>query len=212
MKRARFAGSRRKRASMRWRSRHSARSVRAVMPLSSRCRCSGRNASSIAAGPPLEQRLVAHVAGARRSRWNSSSIGDRRRVAVGKQARVQVLQQDRVDLPHDLGGAVVALHQLLARAPAPACRRGRARARARSAGRTPAGPRAGRAGSGGARAARRSGAPAATTARASPHRDEARCARARASVRPKPAARAIHSTVCRSRRPPGLSLTLGSRL
>ena len=30
---------------------------------------------------------------------------------------MQVLQQDDVHLPHDLGRAVVALHQLLARAP-----------------------------------------------------------------------------------------------
>ncbi len=30
-------------------------------------------------------------------------------------------------------------------------------------------------------------------------------------LRPRPAARAIHSTVCRSRSPPGLSLTFGSR-
>ena len=84
------------------------------MPFSSGCRCSVRNASSIAAGRVSNrsssrdvEQLVDHL-----------EIGvERRRLgARRKQPRVQVLQQDHVDLAHELGRAVVALHQLLARA------------------------------------------------------------------------------------------------
>ena len=136
---------------MQCRSRHSARSVRAVMPLSSGWRCSSEERVEHRRGPLLEQVARRARRAARRPRWKSSSIGTGSR-GRRKQPRVQVLQQDRVDLAHELRGAVVALHQLLARALGAACRRGRAAARARPAGRTRAGPRAGRAGSAGARA------------------------------------------------------------
>ena len=36
------------------------------------------------------------------------------------------------------------------------------------------------------------------------------CASSSTHDRPKPAARAVHTIICRSRRPPGLSLTFGS--
>ena len=67
------------------------------------------------AGPPREHALVANV----------QELVDRLELVVDRdrrrgdreQPRVQVLQQDRAHLPHQPRGAVVALHQLLARAP-----------------------------------------------------------------------------------------------
>ncbi len=63
---------------------------------------------------PREQVLVAHV---QQLVDALPLVVDRhRRRRGGVEARMDVLQQDDVDLPHQLGGAVIALHQLLARA------------------------------------------------------------------------------------------------
>ena len=212
MKRARLRGIAAERARRsRCRLRHSARSVRADMPLSSRMalqrqeRVEHRRRARARTASRRARRSSSSIA------ENSASIGDRRRVATGNSRACRFCSRIDVDLAHELGGAVVALHQLLARALAPACRRGRARARAPSAGRTPGGPRAGRRDSAAARAVAPISRSCRDTARASPQRDEPVRASSR-QVRPRPAARAIHSTVCRSRSPPGLSLTFGSRL
>ena len=209
MKRARLSGSRRNAASIRCRLRHSARSVRAVMPCSSRMLLQRQERVEHRRRAALEQPLVAHV----EQLVDALEIARRSAIgAVGRgiKPRVQVLQQDRVELAHDLGRPVVALHQLLARALRRRVGAARARARARSAGRTPAGPRAGRRGSAGGRAARRSSAPARD--RRAPRRRHQAAARELAPVRPEAAARATQITICRSRRPPGLSLMFGSRL
>jgi hypothetical protein len=112
MKRARLAGSRRKAASTRLRLRHSARSVRADIPLSSGCRCIVRKLSSIAPGR-RSNNCSSRYRAARRRPENPSSIGTARGDR-GNSAGMHVLQQDDVDLRDRLRRAVVALHQVLA--------------------------------------------------------------------------------------------------
>ena len=78
---------------MRWRSRHSARSVRAVMPLQLAALLQHQERVEHRRGPALEEVLVAHVEQLVDA-LELAVDGDRRR-GGGIQACVQVLQQDR---------------------------------------------------------------------------------------------------------------------
>jgi len=151
-KRRRFSGSLRNAASMRWRLRHSARNVRADMPVSSRWRCMCRKASSIAPGRRSN----------RRSSRTCSQLVDRLELGVDRdrlrgdreQPALEVLQEDRAHLPDQPCGAVVALHQLL-EARLAGVSANPSSGRGRSAGRRSDGPRAGRRGGGAVRRSRR---------------------------------------------------------
>ena len=91
------------------------------MPLSSGWRCSVRKLR----GSPRAARRTASSSIDVEQLVDRLEVGvDRRapRRRAGNEPRVQVLQQDDVDLPDRLGGAVVALHQLLATRAGAACR------------------------------------------------------------------------------------------
>ena len=115
------------------------------MPRSSGCCIISRKHSRIAVGwrakvssLPDVQQLAAHL--------EALVEAARRRVGPRREARLEVLQQDRIELRDDFGGLVVALHHRLAARGATACPCAQAGRRARSADRTRCDPRAARRG------------------------------------------------------------------
>ena len=115
MKRARLTGSRRNAASMRSRSRHSARNSGRRHALEFRVLLQRQEAVEDRRRP-LANRSSSLRSSNSSTAWKSASMV-RTFTSARKQARVQVLQQDHVDLADRFGGAIVALHELLGSAP-----------------------------------------------------------------------------------------------
>ena len=167
-------------------SRRSARRcarARATARAASARSCRAAPGAAAAAGSSPGSRAARARTGPRRQRLEQlaarlEALVQRRAAAAsasGSRRASEVLQQDGVELRHRLGGAVVALHQLLAGAPRRRCREAASARRARSGSRTRGGPRAGRRGSAGGCA----GPAASASWRAS-------CARLRrAAIRPR---------------------------
>ena len=208
MNSSRLTGSRRKPASITSRALYSARSVRADRPCSPGVCWKTRKVSRMACGSSQVEIVARHLEHAAAVEEARADRPHRRRLG-GVDALLDVEHQDLVELRHRLGRPVVAVHQhlgaelLLGGAAAEALRP------RRSAGRTPAGPRAGRPPCAAARAPARSVPSCLTSWLASKGVISPLAASSR-QVRPRPAARATQITTCRSRRPPGLSLQLGS--